>query len=242
MKREMVSEHRMKNEEGQVVVMMVSGEGMNVMGQVVMREKDEEMKAGWLIKEWGEHDCDMKGWAVVNMCIMVDATTVRFWKRKQGVCHHAAEQADPRRPIGLHRRTTLKAQTRGTVVPLHLPGSLAHLHLEAPQQCDHPNSTVSAICDQLRHLPLPTLVVVVVVVVVTWRMRRAAPDKVEEEMAAAEYREREEGEEENDLRVNDLRDLNEQKTHTTEQTQEHRGRASTDKHLVSLHWEITCSL
>ncbi len=45
---------------------------------------------------------------------------------------------------------------------------------------------------------------------VTWRMRRAAPDKVEEEMAA-EYREREEGEEENDLRVNDLRDLNEQK-------------------------------
>ncbi|KAK8373261.1 hypothetical protein O3P69_019991, partial [Scylla paramamosain] len=102
--------------------------------------------------------------------------------------------------------TTLKAQTRGTVVPLHLPGSLAHLHLEAPQQCDHPNSTVSAICDQLRHLWL------VVVVVVTWRMRRAAPDKVEEEMAAAEYREREEGEEENDLRVNDLRDLNEQKT------------------------------
>ncbi|XP_063856276.1 uncharacterized protein LOC135098029 isoform X1 [Scylla paramamosain] len=137
---------------------------------------------------------------------------VRFWKRKQGVCHHAAEQADPRRPIGLHRR------------PLRDWNMCGHTW-----QCRG--------CAQ----PLLTLVVVVVVVV-TWRMRRAAPDKVEEEMAAAEYREREEGEEENDLRVNDLRDLNEQKTHTTEQTQEHRGRASTDKHLVSLHWEITCSL
>ncbi|KAK8373117.1 hypothetical protein O3P69_012461 [Scylla paramamosain] len=172
---------------------------------------------------------------------------VRFWKRKQGVCHHAAEQADPRRPIGLHRRPLRDWnmcghtwQCRGCAQatlgsPMRYKKHFSRHHFEGPDKRN------SSICDQLRHLPLLTLVVVVVVVV-TWRMRRAAPDKVEEEMAAAEYREREEGEEENDLRVNDPMDLNEQKTHTTEQTQEHRESASTDKHLVSLHWEITCSL
>ncbi|XP_063856277.1 uncharacterized protein LOC135098029 isoform X2 [Scylla paramamosain] len=81
---------------------------------------------------------------------------VRFWKRKQGVCHHAAEQADPRRPIGLHRRPlrdwnmcghtwqcrgcAQRTQHGDSESPLKTPHSCRH-HFEGP---DKRNSCTSS--------------------------------------------------------------------------------------------------